>query len=54
MTMPSALEISRRAILKPGFACPIRGDMRTMPGLTAHPDAEHTDIDADGRVVGLA
>jgi len=84
MTMPSALEISRRATLKPvteiaadaglppwlierygehvearasagaGFIYPICGDMRTMPGLTTHPAAEHMDIDADGRIVGLS
>ena len=34
MTMPSALEISRRA--------------------TTQPAAEHMDIDADGRIVGLS
>jgi len=28
--------------------------MRTMPGLTTHPAAEHIDIDADGKVVGLS
>jgi formyltetrahydrofolate synthetase len=64
MTMPSALEISRQATLKPvteiaaeagaGFVYPLCGDMRTMPGLTTHPAAEHIDIDADGKVVGLA
>jgi hypothetical protein len=26
----------------------------TMPGLTTHPAAEHIDVDADGRVVGLS
>jgi len=37
-----------------GFVYPICGDMRTMPGLTTHPAAEHIDIDADGKVVGLS
>jgi len=43
-----------RASAGAGFGYPICGDMRTMPGLTTHPAAEHIDIDADGRVVGPA
>jgi formate--tetrahydrofolate ligase len=43
-----------RASAGAGFVYPICGDMRTMPGLTTHPAAEHIDIDADGKVVGLA
>jgi formate--tetrahydrofolate ligase len=43
-----------RASAGAGFVYPICGDMRTMPGLTGHPAAEHIDIDADGRIVGLA
>ena len=43
-----------RASAGAGFIYPICGDMRTMPGLTTHPAAEHIDIDADGRVVGLS
>ena len=37
-----------------GFVYPICGDMRTMPGLSAHPAAEYMDIDAEGEVVGLS
>jgi formate--tetrahydrofolate ligase len=36
-----------------GFVYPICGDMRTMPGLSAHPAAQDIDIDEDGQVVGL-
>jgi formate--tetrahydrofolate ligase len=43
-----------RASAGAGFIYPICGDMRTMPGLTTHPAAEHIDIDDDGRVVGLS
>ena len=43
-----------RASAGAGFVYPICGDMRTMPGLTSHPAAEHMDIDADGKVVGLS
>jgi formate--tetrahydrofolate ligase len=43
-----------RASAGAGFIYPICGDMRTMPGLTAHPAAERIDIDADGQVVGLS
>jgi len=43
-----------RASAGAGFVYPICGDIRTMPGLTTHPAAEHIDIDADGRVVGLS
>ena len=43
-----------RASAGAGFVYPICGDMRTMPGLTTHPAAEHIDIDADGKVVGLS
>jgi formyltetrahydrofolate synthetase len=37
-----------------GFIYPLAGDMRTMPGLPAHPGAERIDIDADGNTVGLS
>ena len=43
-----------RASAGAGFVYPLCGDMRTMPGLTTHPAAEHIDIDADGKVVGLS
>jgi formate--tetrahydrofolate ligase len=43
-----------RASAGAGFVYPICGDMRTMPGLTTHPAAEHIDIDANGKVVGLS
>jgi len=37
-----------------GFIYPLAGDMRTMPGLPAHPGAERIDIDAQGNTVGLS
>ncbi|GAA1226702.1 formate--tetrahydrofolate ligase [Prauserella halophila] len=37
-----------------GFIYPICGDMRTMPGLSSEPAAEHIDIDEAGQVVGLS
>ncbi|EHK87594.1 formate--tetrahydrofolate ligase [Saccharomonospora azurea SZMC 14600] len=43
-----------RASAGAGFVYPICGDMRTMPGLSSHPAAEHIDIDESGQVVGLA
>ena len=43
-----------RANVGAGFVYPICGDMRTMPGLGAHPAAERIDIDADGEIVGLS
>jgi formate--tetrahydrofolate ligase len=36
-----------------GFIYPICGDMRTMPGLGAHPNAHQIDIDAEGNIVNL-
>jgi len=42
-----------RASVGAGFIYPICGDMRTMPGLGAHPNAYQIDLDADGNVVGL-
>ena len=42
-----------RASAGAGFIYAICGDMRTMPGLSRHPAAEHIDIDANGDVVGL-
>lgn len=36
-----------------GFVTAYCGDMRTMPGLPAHPNGEGVDIDARGRIVGL-
>ncbi|CAB4645069.1 unannotated protein [freshwater metagenome] len=42
-----------RASVGAGFVYPICGDMRTMPGLGAHPAAINIDIGPDGRVVGL-
>lgn len=36
-----------------GYVYAICGDMRTMPGLNAHPAAESMDLDPDGNVVGL-
>ena len=42
-----------RASAGAGFIYAICGDMRTMPGLSAHPAAEHIDLDENGEVVGL-
>jgi formate--tetrahydrofolate ligase len=42
-----------RASVGAGFVYPICGEMRTMPGLSAHPAAEGIDIDEDGEIVGL-
>ncbi|CAN5699963.1 formate--tetrahydrofolate ligase [soil metagenome] len=42
-----------RASVGAGFIYPICGEMRTMPGLSAHPAAEKIDIDENGEVVGL-
>ncbi|MBX6764636.1 MAG: formate--tetrahydrofolate ligase [Rubrobacteraceae bacterium] len=36
-----------------GFVYLICGQMRTMPGLSAHPAAESIDIDENGEIVGL-
>ncbi len=43
-----------RASVGAGFIYPICGDMRTMPGLGAHPNAHQIDLDAEGNVVNLA
>lgn len=43
-----------RASVGAGFVYPICGDMRTMPGLGAHPAAMNIDIDAEGQIVGLS
>ena len=42
-----------RASVGAGFIYPLCGDMRTMPGLSAHPAAEQVDIDANGEIIGL-
>jgi formate--tetrahydrofolate ligase len=42
-----------RASVGAGFIYPLAGTMMTMPGLSAHTNAEHIDIDDDGNVVGL-
>ena len=43
-----------RASVGAGFVYPICGDMRTMPGLGAHPAAHRIDLDADGEIVNLS
>ena len=43
-----------RASVGAGFVYPICGDMRTMPGLGAHPAAMDIDIDPEGNIVGLS
>ncbi len=42
-----------RASVGAGFVYPICGDMRTMPGLSAHPAAAGIDLDEHGEIVGL-
>jgi formate--tetrahydrofolate ligase len=42
-----------RASAGAGFIYAICGDMRTMPGLSRHPAAEHIDLDENGDVIGL-
>ena len=42
-----------RASVGAGFIYLISGDMRTMPGLGAHPAAELIDLDENGEIVGL-
>lgn len=37
-----------------GYVYAICGEMRTMPGLAVHPNAENIDIDEDGNIVGLS
>ena len=37
-----------------GYIYAVCGEIRTMPGLSAHPAAERIDIDADGEIVGLS
>jgi formate--tetrahydrofolate ligase len=43
-----------RASAGAGFVYPICGDMRTMPGLSAHPAAARIDLDSEGQIVGLS
>jgi len=43
-----------RASVGAGFVYPICGDMRTMPGLGAHPAAFDIGLDDDGNVTGLS
>lgn len=43
-----------RASVGAGFIYPLCGDLRTMPGLGAHPAAHEIDIDADGNIVNLS
>jgi len=43
-----------RASVGAGFVYPICGEMRTMPGLPSHPNAERIDIDDRGEIVGLS
>jgi formate--tetrahydrofolate ligase len=43
-----------RAAAGAGFVYPICGDIRTMPGLSAHPAAARIDLDENGEIVGLS
>ncbi len=42
-----------RAATGAGYVYAICGDMRTMPGLPQHPNAQRIDLDDEGNVVGL-
>src|SRR5712692_157033 len=43
-----------RASAGAGFVYPVCGDIRTMPGLSAHPAAARIDLDDEGEIVGLS
>ena len=43
-----------RASVGAGFVYPICGDMRTMPGLGAHPAAHIVELDENGEIQGLS
>ncbi|HYN75082.1 MAG TPA: formate--tetrahydrofolate ligase, partial [Candidatus Limnocylindria bacterium] len=43
-----------RAAVGAGYVYAISGEMRTMPGLGAHPGAERIDIDEFGTIIGLS
>jgi len=43
-----------RAAVGAGFVYPICGDVRTMPGLGAHPAANRIDVADNGDVIGLS
>jgi formate--tetrahydrofolate ligase len=43
-----------RAATGAGYVYVIAGDMRTMPGLSKHPNAERIDLDENGEIVGLS
>jgi formate--tetrahydrofolate ligase len=37
-----------------GFIIPILGNIMRMPGLPVEPNAEHIDIDPEGKITGLS
>jgi len=43
-----------RASVGAGFVLALTGEIRTMPGLGAHPAAHGIDLDAEGNIVGLS
>lgn len=43
-----------RANVGAGYVYAIAGDMRTMPGLSRHPNAERIELSADGTISGLS
>ncbi|USQ79493.1 formate--tetrahydrofolate ligase [Ornithinimicrobium faecis] len=43
-----------RANVGAGYVYAIAGDMRTMPGLSRHPNAERIELSADGTITGLS
>lgn len=43
-----------RASVGAGYVYAIAGDMRTMPGLSRHPNAERIELSADGTITGLS
>ena len=43
-----------RAAPGAGYVYAICGDIRTMPGLSRHPNAERIDLDETGEILGLS
>ena len=43
-----------RAAAGAGYVYAICGEMRTMPGLSSHPNAERIDLTPDGAIIGLS
>ena len=57
LARPQGFTVHVRDIIVKGgaeFVVAVAGSIMLMPGLGAHPAAEHIDIDADGEIVGLS